>query len=438
MVSRMASLGLERNGRARKGVASLLLLGLLLPAPVGTTFAQNADRSASFETTAKQALLLDYETRTVLFERNADQSIHPASLAKIMTAALAFREVKEGRLKPEQDMIASTDAWRRGGAVAGGPNMLITPNKVVKVGELLTGLVVGSANDAAIVLAENISGTEARFTEAMNAHARDLGLANTRFANATGLGPGDNQRTTLRDMVSLSTYLIERYPESYALFAQRDMPFGRNRQQSRNPLLTMEIGADGLLTGTTPEGTHQLVGSAVQDGRRLIVAVAGLESVQERALEARKLLEWGFRRFELRSLFPAGTRVGEASVYGGSSGFVQLKVAQDLRLPILRASQNQASLRVVYRGPVLAPIAEGQAIAKLEILVENRVIQTVPLMAAEAVPKGSVLARAQDAALELSRQGFIKGFRWLGEKIGFGTRVPEKAPAPAAPTASAR
>lgn len=406
-------------------VSHLVLLGL---AGLWPALAQAPDRTASFETQAKQALLLDYETRTILFERNADQSIHPASLAKIMTAALAFRELKEGRLKPDQDMVASTDAWRRGGAVAGGPNMLITPNKVVKVGDLLTGLVVGSANDAAIVLAENIAGTEGRFTEAMNAQARDLGLGGTQFANATGLGPGDNQRTTLRDMVNLSAHLIETYPESYPLFAQRDMPFGRNRQQSRNPLLTMDIGADGLLTGTTPEGTHQLVGSAVQEGRRLIVAVAGLDSVQERALEARKLLEWGFRRFELRSLFPAGTRVGEASVYGGASAFVPLKVTADLRLPVLRASQNQASLRVRYRGPVRAPIAEGQAIAKLEILVENRVIRTVPLVAAENVATGSVLARARDAALELSRQGALKGFRWLGEAIGFGTRVPEKTP----------
>jgi D-alanyl-D-alanine carboxypeptidase (penicillin-binding protein 5/6) len=427
----------DRTGLLRASFRWLLRLMFLCLAGMGIAHAQGTDRHASFETAAKQALLLDFETRTILFERNADQSIHPASLAKIMTATLAFRELKEGRLRLEQDMIASTDAWRRGGAVAGGPNMLITPNKVVKVGELLTGLVVGSANDAAIVLAENISGTEARFTEAMNAHARDLGLGSTRFANATGLGPGDNQRTTLRDMVNISAYLIENYPENYVLFAQRDMPFGRNRQQSRNPLLTMEIGADGLLTGTTPTGTHQLVGSAVQEGRRLIVAVAGLENVQERALEARKLLEWGFRRFELRSLFPAGTRVGEASVYGGASGFVPLKVAEDLRLPVLRASQNQASLRVAYRGPVLAPIAEGQAIARLEILVENRVIRTVPLVAAEAVPQGSVLARAQDAALELSRQGFIKAFRWLGEKIGFGSRVPVEPAAPARPQASA-
>jgi serine-type D-Ala-D-Ala carboxypeptidase (penicillin-binding protein 5/6) len=430
-------ISLASAGRFRVSLARLLHAGFLCLAGLSPSLAQTTDRGSSFETSAKQALLLDVETRTILFERNADQSIHPASLAKLMTAALAFREVKEGRLRPMQDMVASTDAWRRGGAVAGGPNMLITPNKVVKVGDLLTGLVVGSANDAAIVLAENIAGTEARFTEAMNIHAREIGLKNTLFANATGLGPGENQRTTLRDMVGLAAYLIATYPESYPLFSQRDMPFGRHRQQSRNPLLTMEIGADGLLTGTTPEGTHQLVGSAVQEGRRIIVAVAGLESVQERALEARKLIEWGFRRFELRALFPAGTRVGEASVYGGASGFVPLKVVEDLRLPVLRASQNQASLRVAYRGPVRAPIAEGQTIATLEILVENRVIRTVPLAAAEAVPLGSVFARAQDAALELSRQGLLNGFRWLGATIGFGTRVPPKEDPAAKPQARA-
>jgi D-alanyl-D-alanine carboxypeptidase (penicillin-binding protein 5/6) len=303
--------------------------------------------------------------------------------------------------------------------------MLITPNKVVKVGDLITGLVVGSANDAAIALAENISGSEARFVEAMNAYARDLGLTGLSFRNATGFA-AEGQKASLRDLVRLSAHLIETYPESYALFAQRDMPYGRNRQVSRNPLLTMEIGADGLMTGSTPEGTHQLIGSAVQEGRRLILGVAGLDSVSERAIEARKLMEWGFRRFEIRSLFPAGTRVGEAVVYGGDRGFVALQVPRDLRLPVLRASQDAASLRVAYRGPLRAPIAEGQEIARLEILVEGRVIQQVPLVASEAVPKGSVLALAQDAVLELSRQGFVKGFRWVIEKVGFGSRVPEK------------
>lgn len=410
------------------GVRTVLAVFLGLCSLVAT--AQNGpqpERASSFDTAAPQAVLYDYETRTILFERNADQAINPASLVKVMTAALVFRELKEGRLKLDQDMIASTDAWRRGGAVTGGPNMLITPNKVVKVGDLITGLVVGSANDAAIALAENISGSEARFVEAMNAYARERGLPGLRFRNATGFA-AEGQQATLRDFVHLSAHVIETYPESYALFAQRDMPYGRHRQVSRNPLLTMDIGADGLMTGSTPDGTHHLIGSAVQDGRRLILAIAGLESVSERALEARKLMEWGFRRFEIRSLFPAGTIVGEAAVYGGNQGFVSLKVPRDLRLPVLRASQDAASLRVAYRGPVRAPIADGQEIARLEILVEGRVIQIVPLVAAEAVTPGSVLVRAKDAMLELSRQGFVKGFRWIVEKAGFGSREPEKLP----------
>ena len=412
-------------------ISMLMCFGALaLIAIVPPVFAQplSGERQTSFETAAKQAILIDADTKTVLFERNADQSINPASLVKLMTAALAFREVKEGRLKLEQDMIASTDAWRRGGAVAGGPNMLITPNKVVKVGELLTGLTVGAANDAAIVLAENISGTEARFVEAMNAYAREYGFSALSFRNSTGFA-AEGQTATARDIARLALHLIETYPESYALFAQRDMPFGRNRQVNRNPLLTMDIGADGLMTGSTPDGTHHIAGSAMQEGRRLVLVIAGLDSVQERSLEARKLMEWGFRRFEIRSLFPADTLVGEASVYGGARGFVPLKVAKDLRLPVLRSTQDSASLRVAYRGPVRAPIAEGQAVARLEILVEGRVIQTVPLVAAEAVPAGSVLARAQDAVLELSRQGAISSFRWLIEKAGFGGKPAEKRPA---------
>jgi serine-type D-Ala-D-Ala carboxypeptidase (penicillin-binding protein 5/6) len=416
-----------RTGAGLAGCLAAMLFSLSFSAAAQGT---QPERASSFDTAAQQAVLYDFETRTILFERNADQPINPAALTKIMTAALVFRELKEGRLKLDQDMVASTDAWRRGGAVTGGPNMLITPNKVVKVGDLITGLVVGSANDAAIALAENISGSEARFVAAMNAYARDLGLSGLSFRNATGFA-AEGQKATMRDLVKLSAHLIETYPESYALFAQRDMPYGRNRQVSRNPLLTMDIGADGLMTGSTPETTHHLIGSAVQEGRRLILGIGSLETVSERALEARKLMEWGFRRFEIRSLFPAGTLVGEASVYGGNRGFVPLKVLRDLRLPVLRTSQDAASLRVAYRGPVRAPIAEGQEIARLEIMVEGRVIQTVPLAAAEAVPAGAVLARAQDAMLELSRQGVVKGFRWVMDKVGFGGRIPEKQ-APAA------
>ena len=386
----------------------LALAGSVLFAPA----VRAQDKNTSFDTSAKQALLFDYSTRSVLFQREADQKIAPASLAKLMTVALVFRELSEGRLKPDADMVVSADAWRRGGAVSGNPNMLLTPGKVVKVGDLLTGLIVGGANDAALTFAENIAGKEDRFVEMMNRRARELGLQSTEFRNATGYA-AEGQVSTLRDLVTLAVHLIETYPELYALFAQKDFPLGKNRQVSRNPLLTMEIGADGLMTGFLPETGQALVGSAVQEGRRLILAIAGLETPQERALEARKMLEWGFRRFEIRALFAANTELGEVSVYGGATASVPVKTARDVRLPLLRGTNDGTILRLAYRGPVPAPIAEGQEIARLEVVLEGRVVQAAPLVAARAVEKGGVFARARDAAIEGSRQVTKHGWQWL-------------------------
>jgi serine-type D-Ala-D-Ala carboxypeptidase (penicillin-binding protein 5/6) len=401
-----------------------LILALVLASPwlVGTTLAQ------SFETTAKHAILYDFESRAVLFERQARVKIAPASLVKVMTAALVFREMKEGRLSPEREMVVSADAWRRGGAVSGGPNMLLVPGRRLKVSELLQGLIVGAANDAAITLAENLAGTEAKFVEQMNAYAREIGLSHLAFRNATGFMAG-GQEASLHDLVQLSAHLITTYPEQYALFAQRDMPLGRNRQVSRNPLLSMDIGADGLMTGSAPDYGHALLGSAVQDGRRLIIGLAGVETIQERGAEARKLLEWGFRRFETRTLFDAGSVIGEVALYGAAQSYLPVKTVQDIRLPVLRGSGDGASLRLVYRGPVSAPIRAGQEVARLEALVEGRVIQSSPLVATVDVAQGGVIGRAQDAAIELSRQGVAKGFRWVLEKIGLAKKPADPASA---------
>lgn len=395
-------------------------LGLLLVVPFAPVDLRAQDRAAEkvapFETSAKQVLLYDHSTRSVLFERDADRRIPPASLAKLMTVALVFREIREGRLSHDNDMVVSTDAWRRGGAVSGNPNMLLPPNKVLKVGELLTGLVVGGANDAALTFAENIAGKEERFVEMMNAQARALKLENTHFRNATGYA-AEGQVASLRDLVKLAAHLIDTYPEQYALFAQRDFPLGRNRQVSRNPLLPMEIGADGLMTGYLPETGQALIGSAVQDGRRIILGVAGFETVLERALESRKLLEWGFRRFEIRTLFPAGSEIGAVSVYGGASASVRVKTAGDIRLPALRGTNEGMVLRLAYRGPVPSPIRAGDEIARLDVLIDNRLVQSAPLVAAEAVAQGGVVDRARDAALEISRQIAKGGFAWLLDKI---------------------
>ncbi|MFY8114107.1 MAG: D-alanyl-D-alanine carboxypeptidase family protein [Rhabdaerophilum sp.] len=389
------------------------------------------ERAAPFETAAKQAFLFDHSSRAVLFERDADRKIAPASLAKLMTVAIVFREIKEGRLKAEDDMVVSVDAWRRGGAVSGNPNMLLTPNRVIKVGELLTGLIVGGANDAAITLAQGIAGQEPRFVELMNAHAQSLGMQHSVFQNATGYA-AEGQVATLRDLVTLATHLIDAHPDLYPIFGQRDFALGRGRQVSRNPLLPMEIGADGLATGFLPETGQAIIGSAVQDGRRLIVAMAGLESVQERALEARKMLEWGFRRFEIRTLFPQGTRIGEVSIYGGERSAVAVQTARDVRLPLLRGTNDGTQLRLVYRGPLAAPVEAGREVARLEILIDGRLIQSAPLVTTERVEAGGVIDRAKDAALEISRQVARNGFGWVVAQ--FGWRKKPEVPPTAAPS----
>lgn len=393
-----------------------IVTGLVLAC--GASQAQQAEKPAPFETSAKQVLLFDYSTRSTLFEREADREIAPASLAKLMTIAVIFREFREGRLKPEAEMVVSVDAWRRGGAVSGNPNMLLTPNRVIRADELLTGVIVGGANDAALTFAENIAGKEERFVDLMNAYAKSIGLSRSRFRNATGYA-AEGQVATLRDLVRLAAHLIETYPEYYPLFAQRDFPLGKNRQVSRNPLLPMEIGADGLATGFLPETGQALVGSAVQEGRRVIVAAAGFESVQERSLESRKLVEWAFRRFEIRTLFAAGSRIGEISAYGGARGTVAVKTAADIRLPLLRGSNEGLILRLAYRGPVPTPIAEGTPLAQLDILLDGRLVQSAPLVAAESVEKGGIIARARDAALELGRQWAQNGLSWLAQRAGW-------------------
>lgn len=391
------------------------LLWLSVTAALGAGPAVAQGKTAPFETQAEQAFLFDQTSGTVLFEREADKRVEPASLVKLMTAAIVFRELKEGRLSLEADMVVSVDAWRRGGAVSGNPNMLLTPNKIIKVGDLLNGLLIVGANDAALTLAENIAGTEDRFVEMMNAYAARTGLANLRFRTATGFA-AEGQAASLRDLALLAAHLVATYPDLYPLFAQRDMAIGKGRQVSRNPLLTMDIGADGLMTGTASDGTHLLVGSAVQDGRRLIVAIAGVKTLQERALEARKLLEWGFRRFEMRDLFRKGQVLGEVSLYGGEAIAVPVAPPADVRLPLLRGTNEGISLRLSYRGPVPAPVAEGAELARVEVMVDGRVIQTVPLVAARAVAQGGIFARARDAAIELSRQWARDGLNWLSEK----------------------
>jgi serine-type D-Ala-D-Ala carboxypeptidase (penicillin-binding protein 5/6) len=379
----------------------LLLCGGM--ALFGTSVAQ----AQLFQTSAPQAILYDVDSRSTLFERGADELMAPASMVKMVTALVVFEEIAQGRLKLEDEMVVSENAWRRGGAVSGGSTMFALPNSRIKVSDLLSGLLVQSGNDAAIALAEGIAGSEENFVKLMNERSRKIGLTRSVFRNSMGFS-NPEQRVTAREMALLADHIIRTYPEFYKFFGQREFTWNRVRQQNRNPLLTMDIGADGLKTGNIDESGYGLVGSAVQNGQRLIVVVNGLKSARERAQEARKLLEWGFRTFEGREVFAAGEVVGEVSVFGGEKSTVAVNTATAVKLLLPRGNSDRVRGRIVFKGPVLAPVAKGAEIGRLQIERGDIKALDVPVFAAEAVESGPLTKRATEAAFELSTGWFRK------------------------------
>jgi len=353
-----------------------------------------------FQTAAPHAILIEADSGSVLFEKGADQLTYPASLAKLMTAEVVFHEIKEGRLDPDSEFVISENAWRRGGAPSGGSAMFAALHSRVKVRDLLYGVIVQSGNDACIALAEGLAGNEPAFAAMMNKRARELGLTRSNFTNASGLHDPD-LKVTMRELAKLAQYIIKTYPDFYKIYNEREFTWNKIRQQNRNPLLAMGIGADGLKTGFTKEAGYGIVGSAVQNGLRLIVAVNGLKTAKERADEARKLLDWGFRGFESRLLFAEGETVGEAKLYGGAKGRVPLAGERPIRLLVPRGVNEKIVARIVYTGPVPAPVEEGQPIGQLKVSRGENVVLEVPLQAAESIPKGNLAQRAFDAASEL-------------------------------------
>lgn len=364
-----------------------------------------------FQTSAPYALLIDADSRTVLFEKAADELMAPASMVKIMTAALVFEEMTRGRLKLEDEFPISENAWRKGGAPAGGSAMFAQLNSRVKISDLLAGLIVQSGNDAAIALAEGIAGSEGAFARRMTERARALGLAKSTFANATGFSD-PIQKVTARELALLSLHVIEAYPELYKIFGQREFTWNKIRQLNRNPLLTMEIGADGLKTGNITESGFGLVASAVQNGQRLVLVVNGLKTARDREIEARKLLEWGFRSFDSRQVFAANEVIGEASLYGGTKRGVEVTAQKPVRMLVPRGSNERVVARVVYTGPVRAPVVKGAEIGRLRIMRGETQALDLPVFAAEDVAEGPLMRRAMDAVFE---QGVVWVRRMLGK-----------------------
>jgi D-alanyl-D-alanine carboxypeptidase (penicillin-binding protein 5/6) len=329
-----------------------------------------------------------------------------------MTAEVVFNELKQGRLKPTDEFRVSTNAWRRGGAPSHTSSMFLPIDSKVAIVDLLHGAIVQSGNDACIVLAEGISGSESAFAELMTKRARQLGLTKSTFGNSTGL-PDPRQLMTARELSRLARHIIETYPDYYKLYGEREFTWHKIRQFNRNPLLAMNIGADGLKTGFIKEAGYGLVGSAVQNGLRLIVVINGLKSEKERADEAKKLLEWGFHNFQSSLLFGERQEIAWAKVYGGEKGYVPLIGAKEVRLMVPRGTRDRIIARMVYTGPVRAPVKQGQKIGALKVWRGESLVLEVPLQAAESVGVGSISQRAFDAATELVISLFRAGFQRL-------------------------
>jgi D-alanyl-D-alanine carboxypeptidase (penicillin-binding protein 5/6) len=372
-------------------------------------FAQNPPpKKDEFQTAAPYAILMDADTGTVLFEKSADKPNPPASMSKLMTVEVVLHAIADGKLKYEDEMTISENAWRKGGAPSGGSAMFAALNSRVSVRDLLHGVMIQSGNDACIALAEGIAGSEIAFADMMNKRAKELGLTHSNFVNSTGLHDPEH-KMTVRELAKLAQHIIRTYPEAYKIYGEREFTWNKVRQQNRNPLLAMGIGADGLKTGFTKEAGYGLTGSAVNNNLRLIVVVNGTKTMKERADESRKLLEWGFRGFEARPLFAAGEVVGEAKMYGGAKGRVALVSPTPIRLLVPRSTSEKLSAKVVYSGPVMAPVEKGKTIGALKVSRGENVVLEVPLQAGEDVAVGGLPQRAFDAMGEMVINVFRAG-----------------------------
>jgi serine-type D-Ala-D-Ala carboxypeptidase (penicillin-binding protein 5/6) len=357
----------------------LLYLATLL----GFPFAASA-----IETAAKQAFLIDAATHTVLLNKDGDVQMHPSSMSKLMTIYILFSRLKEGRVKMDSKFLVSEKAWSTQGSKS-----FVGIGSEIAVENLIHGIITQSGNDACIVVAEGISGSEEAFVEEMNKVAADMGLTHSHFTNATGM-PDDNHVMSARDLAMLSERLILDFPEYYHLFAVREYTYNNIKQQNRNRLLSSNIGVDGLKTGHTEAGGYGITLSAVQNGRRLILVINGMKDDKERVQEGDSLLRWGFREFENHTLVHKGQTVSDADVWFGNAAIVPLVTDQDLVITLPAGSKKDVKFMLNYEGPLQAPVAKGTHVANLAIAIPGSEPHIVPLLAGEDVAKLSGFSHA--------------------------------------------
>lgn len=352
----------------------------------------------AFDTRATAALVVDYDTGTILLEKNADIALPPASMSKLMTLNMLFEALQEGRLRLDSKFRVSTKAWQMGGS-----KMFVKEGESIDVEDLIRGIIIQSGNDACVVVAEGLAGSEAEFANRMTKRARKLGMENSIFANSTGW-PHPDHRMSAKDLVTLATHLIREFPEYYPYFAEESFEWAEIVQANRNPLLQMDIGADGLKTGHTEESGYGLVGSAVQDGRRVVYVIMGLGSTSERAQEGERVVSWAFREFTQETLFAKDEIISVADVWLGAADNVGLVPSSELSILVPYSARDEVKATVVYDGPIEAPIAAGDQIAQLNITIPGLSDQSYPLVAADTVDRGGFLKRMAASAQLLSQK----------------------------------
>jgi D-alanyl-D-alanine carboxypeptidase (penicillin-binding protein 5/6) len=359
----------------------LALLILLIP---GTP-------AAAFETPARAAILVDLEADQVLFARNPDEPLPTASMSKLMTAFMVFERLEDGRISLDDTFPVSEKAWRKGGS-----KMFVEVGSRVRVEDLLRGIIIQSGNDACIVVAEALAGSEEEFARQMTERARELGLTGTNLTNASGW-PDPDHVMSVRDLATLATLLIRRFPDYYPLYSEKEYTFNGIRQYSRNPLLHSDPSADGLKTGYTEEAGYGLVASAVRGDRRLLLVLAGLDSARQRGEEAERLLEYGYNQFKNYRLFSTGEAVELANVWLGDDTTVPLVLEEDVVVSLTSEGRRKLEVKVVYDGPIPAPVANGSALAELEITAPGIEPRRLPLVAGAEVRAANLLGRVTSA-----------------------------------------
>jgi len=351
-----------------------------------------ANSSAGIETQATHAFIIEADTGSVLLDKGAEERIPPASMSKMMTAYVVFGLLKQGRAKLDDELPVSEAAWRLQGS-----KMFVPIGGRIKIADLLRGVIVQSGNDACLVLAEGLAGSEAAFLDLMNQKAQEIGLKDSHFANVDGL-PNPNHWMTGRDLATLAQRTIVDFPEYYKIYSEMDFNFNNISQGNRNPLLYQNLGADGLKTGHTEEAGYSLTGSVVRGDRRIILVLNGLPTMKARSQESERLVEWAFREFSNYKLFGAGDKVADAEVWLGTEPKAPLTVTKDLVVTLPRAARKDMKVAVGYDGPIPAPLHQGDTVGKVVVTVPGLPPTVAPLVAAADVARMGPLGRIAAAA----------------------------------------